>query len=225
MMVLVSTYQFSDDELSAILQLRSEGLSEMDVKLLLTEYEDQDHFDDVTLTKEPSKRGGPARQRPGSKRRRQTLFDFLMKRLSARRKRTPRPHKGSQHRPRLPRPSYHQPNKHSYPTTTYDFSQIASKPSSTNQPDSHPYHQQTTTESVPVEVSYEPVSSTPPPYTEHSSSTSAPSYPENPDSDHTSPSSPISYQNSEVKNKFRFPPFPFASLERDTFFDNFKSKF
>ena len=244
-MVLVNTYQLSDDELSAIRHLRSEGLSEVEVELLLTEYEEQEWFDydDVTLTEEPSKRGGPTRRRPGSRGRRLTLLQFLTKRLLARRKRRPRPHKGARprphHRPRHPRPSYHKPKpkpKPYFPSASYDISQIPLRPfdefsapvapstsTSTHQPASQATYQQTTTESVPVDVYYEPVSSTPS-YTTGPSSSSAPTYYDNPITAQTPAPSPTSYQNSDGKTKFRFPPFPFASLERDTFFNNFKSK-
>ena len=244
-MVLVNTHQFSDDELSAIHQLRSEGLTEVEVERLLKEYENQEWLDyeDVTLTEEPSKRGGPTRRRPGSRGKRQTLLQFLMKRLLARRKRRPRPQKGSrprpqhrpQHRPRPGRPSYHKP-KPSYPSASYDISQAPLKPfdqftapvapstpPATYQPTSPPTYQQTTTETVPEDVYYEPVTSTVSSYT--TSPSSAPSFYDHPTTVHTSASSPTSYQNSEGNTKFRFPPFPFASIERDTFFNNFKSKF
>ena len=206
--------------------------------MLLKEYEAQEwaDYDAITLTEEPSKRGGPTRRRPGPRGRRQTLLQFLMRKLLTRRRRRPRPR--PQHRPQhRPRPSYHKPKPSYPPSAGYDISQIPLKPfdeftapvapststsTSTYQPASQPAYQQTTTESVPVDVFYEPVSSTPS-YTAAPSPPSAPSYPDNPVTV-TSASSPTSYQNSEGKTKFRFPPFPFASLERDTFFNNFKGE-
>ena len=239
LMVLVNSHRFSDDELSAIRQLRSEGMSEAEVEVLLKEYEAQEwaDYDAITLTEEPSKRGGPTRRRPGPRGRRQTLLQFLMRKLLTRRRRRPRPR--PQHRPQhRPRPSYHKPKPSYPPSAGYDISQIPLKPfdeftapvapststsTSTYQPASQPAYQHTTTESVPLDV-YEPVSTTAS-YTTAPSPSPAPSYYENSITAQTSPSSPTSNQNYEEKTKFRFPKFPFASLERDTFFDNFKSRF
>ena len=249
--VLVNTFQFSQEELSAIDELKSEGFSDADIETLLKEFDDQDlDYDHLSPVEDPSPRGGPSRRRrPGSSKRGQTLFQFLMKRLSRRRKPRPRP----KYRPRpsygapRPRPQYGPPRKRrpSYqkPRPSYQqingISQVPVQPfDELEAPTSQQTYQEEGESTVYISSTTEsPVATSviPPLYesssasydTSYTTSTLSPSpspapY-EEPERGHNPPSSPsTSYQ--EPNGKFSFPPFPFSSLDRDTFFQDFKSK-
>ena len=259
-MILVNTYQLSDKEYSALHEMKSEGFSDVDIDLLLKEYHDQEplDYDYITSSEEPSQRGGPTRRRrPGSSRRRQTLFQFLMRKLSSRRKLRPRPRPKVRPRPQQ-RPSYGAPTRRpqygpprkrrpSYkkPKPTYDISQVQVEPFDEYAAPPAPGPAstlQTYQEDPPTEVA-----------TAYSGTTSAPALPAETASDSphlastssydttvslrdpTSPPSPGPWSYNEQTRgsssspqnsgaKFSFPPFPFDSLDRDKFFENFKSE-
>ena len=114
-LVLVNTYELSPEESSVIEELRSEGLSEVDIDLILEEYNTQElqESEDLSPPGDSNQRGGPIRRRRPGGRRRQSLFRFLMDRLSARRRLRPRPNARPrpQYRPsyQKPKPSYNKP--------------------------------------------------------------------------------------------------------------------